>query len=225
MKKFWSFIIAGLLGISCIEVLHAKAEDKIEYYSNNNLYYEYKANYSFSIYDNGNVHIYISTDIDKEIYEESRHSGNLKIMPITIKDKNNILYSHYNNCNIVINNSNYHMHCLNEDGTCGVIIEYDFSPDIRVYTDQTGKIFYLKNNEKIYFTDTIIVEFAGKVYTKEIGTSANNPVISTETNLYGDINKDGFINASDAACILRYSAYLGTGGTLSLEDFIGKEDN
>ena len=38
--------------------------------------------------------------------------------------------------------------------------------------------------------------------------------------LYGDINRDGAVNASDAACILEYAAAVGAGFTGTLEDFI-----
>ncbi len=36
----------------------------------------------------------------------------------------------------------------------------------------------------------------------------------------GDINKDGFTNASDAAVILIYAAYVGAGGTLDLPEWL-----
>lgn len=39
------------------------------------------------------------------------------------------------------------------------------------------------------------------------------------TVLYGDINKDGAVDASDAACILQYAAAVGAGYTGTLEEY------
>lgn len=45
--------------------------------------------------------------------------------------------------------------------------------------------------------------------------------LASSAYLYGDINRDGAINANDSVCILQYSAYVGTGGKDSLEKFLG----
>ena len=38
----------------------------------------------------------------------------------------------------------------------------------------------------------------------------------------GDINADGIVNASDAACILQYAAAVGAGYTGTLEEYMAK---
>ncbi|MBE6848936.1 MAG: hypothetical protein E7502_03405 [Ruminococcus sp.] len=40
--------------------------------------------------------------------------------------------------------------------------------------------------------------------------------------VYGDINADGIVNASDAACILQYAAAVGAGYTGTLEEYMAK---
>lgn len=44
----------------------------------------------------------------------------------------------------------------------------------------------------------------------------------TTEPLYGDLNKDGAVNASDAACILQYAAAVGAGYTGTLEDYLAE---
>ena len=51
------------------------------------------------------------------------------------------------------------------------------------------------------------------------GEETTEPPTDTEP-LYGDLNRDGLVNASDAACILEYAAAVGAGFTGTLEDFI-----
>ena len=58
----------------------------------------------------------------------------------------------------------------------------------------------------------ISVNFGDTSFSKKFGT----PNISA----FGDIDGNGLINANDATLILRYSAYVGTGGTKTFSDFI-----
>jgi len=48
--------------------------------------------------------------------------------------------------------------------------------------------------------------------------------ISASAEMFGDINGDGAINATDAASILQYAAYVGAGGKLDLKGFLNGED-
>lgn len=217
MKRFWSFIVAGIVGFSCIGSITTFAEDKkdtcsMEFYSHDGIFEVVDVPYTLTIEKNGRVYINVDNfDWTAEGYFEAYYlisSKNGILYDKKSKEKRFAFYPHF-----------------------GYVNEYRYStseysnPNKTIYIDDSGKTFYKNGNEKIYFTDTVVVEFAGKTYTKEFGVSTNSPTVSKDNNLFGDINEDGCINASDAVCILRYSAYLGTGGTLSLEDFIGKEDN
>lgn len=44
----------------------------------------------------------------------------------------------------------------------------------------------------------------------------------SEDGLFGDVNADGVINAGDAADILQYAAYVGSGGELTLKEFLAQ---
>jgi hypothetical protein len=46
--------------------------------------------------------------------------------------------------------------------------------------------------------------------------------LSGAPTIYGDINADGIVNASDAACILQYAAAVGAGYTGTLEEYMAK---
>lgn len=43
--------------------------------------------------------------------------------------------------------------------------------------------------------------------------------LTLEQELAADLNGDGGFDASDGALILQYAAYVGTGGTLTIEKF------
>ena len=60
---------------------------------------------------------------------------------------------------------------------------------------------------------------AGAAIGYSIG-NADSLRIPTLAELFGDINRDGEVNAGDAADILQYSAYKGAGGTDGLEGWM-----
>lgn len=84
-------------------------------------------------------------------------------------------------------------------------------------------------------SDILKVDYLGTVTAKTAGTAVvyaisgdtvkNRFIVNVSGNVISpiDINKDGQINPSDASDILRYYAYLSTGGKLSFEEFTNKE--
>ena len=54
------------------------------------------------------------------------------------------------------------------------------------------------------------------------GLGEKSPTAPADTGLFGDINGDGAINAKDANEILRYAAYVGTGGSLTLREYVAQ---
>ena len=84
-------------------------------------------------------------------------------------------------------------------------------------------------------SDILKADYLGTVTAKTAGTAVvyaisgdtvkNRFIVNVSGNVISpiDINKDGQINPSDASDILRYYAYLSTGGKLSFEEFINKE--
>ena len=61
---------------------------------------------------------------------------------------------------------------------------------------------------------------AAKIDTDGDGTYETKLSTESETSIYGDFNSDGLVNAVDAALILQYAAYAGSGGTYSFIDYI-----
>lgn len=91
-----------------------------------------------------------------------------------------------------------------------VIVGYKDSP-VQEYADTYSRTFIDIKEELATATTTV----------------SDIPVVETTTttvsgNTYssGDVNRDGFINASDSSCILAYYAYMSAGGTQSLEEYL-----
>ena len=117
-------------------------------------------------------------------------------------------------------------------------IEYDSPTKINSYIfafdsyDDTNKIisFSYRNNSIVNPGKTILLKlrpiepFDEKTdivaFGHTITVNADGTVKQDDTAFFGDINGDGFINAKDATCILRYSAYVGTGGNKSLKEYV-----
>ncbi|MDE5772610.1 MAG: leucine-rich repeat protein [Ruminococcus sp.] len=53
-------------------------------------------------------------------------------------------------------------------------------------------------------------------------TSTTTPPVTTEPQLFGDINNDGYIDAVDAALIMSYYAYVSTDGTDSFPEYLDR---
>lgn len=52
-----------------------------------------------------------------------------------------------------------------------------------------------------------------------VGTGADSGLSAVQENA-ADIDHDGSFNAMDAAIVLQYAAYIGTGRTLTLTEFL-----
>lgn len=212
MKKLWSFIVAGLLGVNCVgamsinasgEAETGKIEKEIVCVERRSFKTTCK-NGSYSEPHLININLYIYSDGSVKVISHSNSNGSTSGERYIYKISFNTDYIYPTNLSQEIFLSEY-------EGTTHSITE--------------GRTFYdpTKYYEVIYtpaYSPATKIDFF-------VGDETFSYTLGEEKLTYesGDINKDGFINASDAAYILRYSAYLGTGGTLSLEDFIGKEDN
>lgn len=206
MKRFIRIMMAAIMSFSFIGAMNIGATNKTgtvvaEFYSDDNKYKTRELSYSITIEDNGNVNFVIDEFTDSEY-------GEFYCPNLYIKDSEGILYT-----------SDYYLKngylVILHGGWCSNGYEYDYDdtyrPHTTVYTDTQGKLFYKENNEKIYFTDTIIVEFNGITITKEIGNGNSETQIVDSNPVYGDFNSDGEVNASDAALILIYAAAHGAG--------------
>lgn len=207
MKRFIGIMMAMVMGFCSVGVMNVDAVDKIgtveaEFYSHDNNYKTRELSYSITIEDNGNVNFVIDEFTDSEY-------GRFYCPNLYIKDSEGILYTR----DYYLKNGHsidfYDVGWYNNEYKYEV--DWTYNPDTTVYTDTQGKLFYKKNNEKIYFTDTIIVEFNGITITKEIGNGNSETQIVDSNPVYGDFNSDGEVNASDAALILIYAAAHGAG--------------
>lgn len=63
---------------------------------------------------------------------------------------------------------------------------------------------------------SILTEAAHLAFA-ETGTFTDDQMFSA------DVNEDGYVNAGDASYIMSYASYLGTGGTVSFNEFMGKD--
>lgn len=214
MKRFIGIMMAMVMGLCSVGAMNVGAEDKTgtveaEFYSDDNNYKTRELSYSITIEDNGNVNFVIDKFMDSE-------RGRFYCPNFYIRDSKKILYT---NDYSIKNGEDISFYSFDWEHTTayssGYAYIYNFSntynPDTTVYTDTQGKLFYKKNNEKIYFTDTIIVEFNGITITKEIGNGNSEIQIVDNNPIYGDFNSDGQVNASDAALILIYAAVHGAG--------------
>lgn len=91
-----------------------------------------------------------------------------------------------------------------------VIVGYKDSP-VQEYADTYSRTFI--DIEEELATATTIVSDIPAVET-------TTTIVSGNTYSSGDVNRDGFINASDSSCILAYYAYMSAGGTQSLEEYL-----
>ncbi|MGN1036173.1 MAG: leucine-rich repeat protein [Ruminococcus sp.] len=91
-----------------------------------------------------------------------------------------------------------------------VIVGYKDSP-VQEYADTYSRTFI--DIEEELATATTTVSDIPAVETTTTTVSGN-------TYSSGDVNRDGFINASDSSCILAYYAYMSAGGTQSLEEYL-----
>lgn len=91
-----------------------------------------------------------------------------------------------------------------------VIVGYKDSP-VQEYADTYSRTFI--DIEEELATATTTVSDIPAVETTTTTVSGN-------TYSLGDVNRDGFINASDSSCILAYYAYMSAGGTQSLEEYL-----
>lgn len=180
-----------------------------EFYTDDGKYETYEVPYTITINDNGNV------KFESNKFNTTEH-GSLPKFEISVSSEKEILYNsnNYRNNNLVV---------YGVLGWSGDSYNYYYSggihPNVDPYTDSQGNTFYLKNNEKVYFTDTVIVEFNGITITKEIG-NGDSSQITTQDFIFGDIDGDGLINANDAFLILSYSAYRGAGGNRSFKEWL-----
>lgn len=96
-----------------------------------------------------------------------------------------------------------------------VIVGYKDSP-VQEYADTYSRTFI--DIEEELATATTTVSDIPAVETTTTTVSGN-------TYSSGDVNRDGFINASDSSCILAYYAYMSAGGTQSLEEYLESQSD
>lgn len=214
MKKYIAIFMSILVMIVSIFTVPTEvvAEDSTgimiaEFYSDDGKYETYEVPYTITINDNGDV------KFESNKFNTMKY-GRLPYLEISVSSEKEILY------NPNSSRSNLYVYESHE-------YPYDYyyygsiNPNVDPYTDSQGNTFYLKNNEKVYFTDTVIVEFNGITITKEIG-NGDSPQITTQDSVFGDIDGDGLINANDASLILSYSTYCGVGGSLSFKEWLAQ---
>ena len=214
MKRIIGIMMAMVMSFSVIKMPIVKAEVETggfvmaDFYSKDNEYANIEVDYILMIEDDGEVSFYVQFDHDK--------MGYFEFPKIMIKDTNNLLYNEYNNS--LSPRTTYRSYD-------GYFYNYESSihssPSEIVYIDSYGKTFYRNGDEKIYFTDTIIVEFNGITITKEIGNGNSETQIIDNNPVYGDFNFDGEVNAADAVIILQYAAERGAGSfTGTFEEYV-----
>ena len=86
-------------------------------------------------------------------------------------------------------------------------------------SDASTISLYFKINS---YTTLALVDYKLNEKITTPGLGEKIPTESADTGLFGDINGDGAINAKDANEILRYAAYVGTGGSMTLREYVAQ---
>ena len=84
-----------------------------------------------------------------------------------------------------------------------------------------GKYGYIFSDIK-FLADEIDIGTDVTAYTPETTTTTTTTTVAETEFAYGDINKDGKIDATDASDILSYYAYMSTKGSGTLEEYLSK---
>ena len=201
-NKFIGFLIAGVICSSFISCPVA-AEDRftipVKCENKENKTFEAIMNGEIQIKNDGCVVITLFGDLEEDI--------KFSIPKISIDDTSKFSYD---NANYYFNKMrSYSIASYSVSSTGGGYGYYT------AYNTNTFVLTFSPKNNRNSQTEKdgiISVNFGDTSFSKKFGT----PNIS----VFGDIDGNGLINANDATLILRYSAYVGTGGTKAFSDFV-----
>lgn len=191
---------------------------------------QFEISFSSIVYSDGSVTIIGSNKTTSDLWERSGELGTVWYDDSLYKDELGFVYNFTDSSNNVSTDTV----TVYETSRIG----YDFVGHFNG-SSPVGKLFEVHIEPKEPFTTkTVVTAFGRNIIVNPDGASDETPdyealqekildlqnQLDTAKNNVGDVNKDGYINASDAALILQFAAYVGAGGSMKLDEWLNAED-